>query len=35
MDYTQVFVCDMGIAKVKQISDATVGPGTFPYMAPA
>ena len=39
MDYTQVFVCDMGIAKVKQITDATVtcaskGPGTFPYMAP-
>ena len=38
-DVSKVFVCDMGIAKVKQITDASVtcvskGPGTFPYMAP-
>ena len=35
----QVFVCDMGIAKMKQVAEATrtslgKGPGTFPYMAP-
>jgi serine/threonine protein kinase len=34
-----VFVCDMGIAKVKQLTEvsqthAGQGPGTFPYMAP-
>lgn len=39
MDLSQIFVCDMGIAKIKQLTDATVtcatkGPGTFPYMAP-
>ena len=39
MDLEQVYVCDMGIAKVKQVAEATVtavskGPGTFPYMAP-
>jgi serine/threonine protein kinase len=38
-DLKKVFVCDMGIAKVKQLTDASVtcvgnGPGTFPYMAP-
>lgn len=32
-------LCDLGIAKVKQLSEATVtsdckGPGTYPYMAP-
>lgn len=35
----KVYVCDMGIAKVKKAAEATVtsvnkGPGTFPYMAP-
>lgn len=34
-----MYVCDMGIAKIKQLNDASVtctskGPGTFPYMAP-
>ena len=38
-DFNQVFVCDMGIAKIKQLTDismtcASKGPGTFPYMAP-
>ena len=38
-DLQGVYVCDMGIAKVKQVSEATVtsvskGPGTYPYMAP-
>ena len=38
-DLKQVYVCDMGIAKVKRVAEATVtaitkGPGTFPYMAP-
>jgi serine/threonine protein kinase len=38
-DLEQVYVCDMGIAKVKRVAEATVtavtkGPGTFPYMAP-
>lgn len=35
----EVYVCDMGIAKVKEVTDVSVtcvskGPGTFPYMAP-
>ena len=35
----KVYVCDMGLAKVKQLTESTVtciskGPGTFPYMAP-
>ena len=35
----KLYVCDMGIAKVKKAAEATVtsvnkGPGTFPYMAP-
>lgn len=38
-DLTEVYVCDMGIAKVRQLTDMSVtcvsrGPGTFPYMAP-
>lgn len=39
MDCGEVYLCDMGIAKVKKLSEATVtsdtkGPGTYPYMAP-
>ena len=35
----KIYVCDMGLAKVKQLTESTVtcvnkGPGTFPYMAP-
>jgi serine/threonine protein kinase len=34
-----IYVCDMGIAKVKQVAERTMtsiskGPGTYPYMAP-
>lgn len=34
-----IYVCDMGIAKVKQVAEKTMtsmckGPGTYPYMAP-
>ena len=34
-----MYVCDMGIAKVKQVAEATAtsinkGPGAYPYMAP-
>lgn len=39
IDYQEVYVCDLGIARVKQLTEATMtcqskGPGTFPYMAP-
>ena len=35
----KIQVCDMGLAKVKRLTESTVtcinkGPGTFPYMAP-
>lgn len=38
-DLEGVYVCDMGIAKVKRVAERTVtslskGPGTYPYMAP-
>ena len=39
-DFHGVYICDMGIANLKQSSQATIttvsrGPtGTFPYMAP-
>lgn len=38
-DIEGVYVCDMGIAKVKFAAETTVtshskGPGTYPYMAP-
>ena len=38
-DLKQVFICDLGIARVKQLAETTVtcankGPGTLPYMAP-
>lgn len=38
-NYKDVFLCDMGIARVKQLTETTVtcsskGPGTYPYMAP-
>ena len=37
--YKEVVICDMGIARVKQLTEATVtcdrrGAGTYPYMAP-
>ncbi len=38
-DLISVFICDMGVTKLKKVSEATVtstsrGPGTLPYMAP-
>lgn len=38
-DLKGVYVCDLGIAKVKAVAETTVtslskGPGTYPYMAP-
>lgn len=38
-DLQGVYVCDMGIAKVKRVAETTItsvskGPGTYPYMAP-
>ena len=38
-DLSGVFVCDMGVTKLKKAGEATVtstskGPSTFPYMAP-
>lgn len=38
-DFEHVYICDMGIAKFKMLTDLSVtcvdkGPGTFPYMAP-
>lgn len=35
----RICVCDMGIARVKQVAEKTMtlvhkGPGTYPYMAP-
>lgn len=38
-DLNGVFVCDMGIAKVRKVAETTMtcvskGPGTYPYMAP-
>jgi serine/threonine protein kinase len=37
--YKRVYICDMGIARTKQLAETTVtcnskGPGTYPYMAP-
>ena len=36
MDLTNVYVCDMGIARINDasVTCASKGPGTFPYMAP-
>lgn len=39
MEYNKVVICDLGIAKMKKLNDATItsnskGPGTYPYMAP-
>ena len=38
-DLEGVYVCDMGVTRLKQVAEATVtcatkGPGTYPYMAP-
>ena len=38
-NYQKISLCDMGIAKLKHLSETTVtanttGPGTYPYMAP-
>lgn len=38
-DLEQIYLCDMGIAKVKEVAEATItsmsrGPGTITYMAP-
>lgn len=37
--YKNVYICDMGIARTKRLTEASVtckteGPGTYPYMAP-
>ena len=38
-NFEEVYICDLGIAKIKEFSDLTMtcqekGPETFPYMAP-